>query len=207
VNPGYDRCVFINCPFDRQYQRLFAAIIFTVHECGFFARCAREAEDSGEERIRKIKRIIRECGYGVHDISRVQLDPASGLPRFNMPLELGLYLGAQEYGTGVQKEKRSLVLDTEDFRYQKFCSDIAGQDIRAHGNRPAGVIRAVRRMLATAAGGMARIPGEAKIAQRYAQFRAELPQLAKGLHAKPPELQFVELRTLAAEWVKDNPLV
>lgn len=61
-----------------------------------------ETEDSGEERIRKIKRIIRECRYGIHDISRVELDAVHQLPRFNMPLELGLFLGAQEYGgTGI----------------------------------------------------------------------------------------------------------
>jgi hypothetical protein len=33
----------------------------------------------------------------------VQLDAANRLPRFNMPLELGLFLGAQEYGSGAQK--------------------------------------------------------------------------------------------------------
>jgi hypothetical protein len=92
---AYDRSVFINCPFDDRYRPLFHAIIFAVHDCGFLARCALELEDSGEERIRKIKRIIRECQYGVHDISRVQLDSGTGLPRFNMPLELGLFLGAQ----------------------------------------------------------------------------------------------------------------
>jgi hypothetical protein len=100
-------------PFDDEYRRLFYALVFTIHECGFRARCALEAEDSGEERIRKIKRIIRECRYGIHDISRVELDALNQMPRFNMPLELGLFLGAQEYGSGEQARKRSLVLDTE----------------------------------------------------------------------------------------------
>jgi hypothetical protein len=61
---GYDRSVFINCPFDDRYRPLLHAIIFAVQDCGFLARCALEVEDSGEERIRKIKRIIRECQYG-----------------------------------------------------------------------------------------------------------------------------------------------
>ncbi|HEU0055599.1 MAG TPA: hypothetical protein VFQ39_20565 [Longimicrobium sp.] len=198
---GYDRCVFINCPFDSRYQKLFRAIVFTVLQCGYFPRCAREVEDSGEERIRKIKRIIRDCRYGIHDISRVQLDAGSGLPRFNMPLELGLFLGAQEYGTGRQKTKRSVVLDALPFRYQVFCSDIAGQDIRAHGNQVSRLIAAVRGMLTTAADEGARIPGPARVLERYEQFKVELPDLCDRLHLKPNELEFVELRSLAQSWL------
>lgn len=169
-------------------------------------RCALEAEDSGEERIRKIKRIIRECRYGIHDISRVQLDAVNRLPRFNMPLELGLFLGAQEYGSGIQKQKRSLVLDSEPYRYQKFCSDIAGQDIRAHRDAPAAAVAAVRAMLSTALDGNARLPGSATIRRRYNQFRADLPGICRRLHVRVSELQFVELRSMIEEWLAGNPL-
>jgi hypothetical protein len=112
----YNVGVFVNCPFDARYRKLFHAIVFAISDCGFTPRCALEAEDGGEERIRKIKRIIRESRYGVHDISRVELDRKSRLPRFNMPLELGLFLGAQEYGLDEQKEKCSLVLDSVPYR-------------------------------------------------------------------------------------------
>src|SRR5215218_5102889 len=115
---GYDRNVFINCPFDEWYQPILHAMIFTVHDCGFLARMALEVEDGGEVRITKIKRIIRECRYGVHDISRVEPDAGSGLPRFDVPLELGLFLGAREYGSREQKTKRSLILDAERYRYR-----------------------------------------------------------------------------------------
>lgn len=94
----YHAGVFINCPFDARYRKLFLATVFAVFDCGFLPRCALEIEDGGEERIRKIKRIIRECRYGIHDISRVELDSKSRLPRFNMPLELGLFLGARNTG-------------------------------------------------------------------------------------------------------------
>lgn len=206
MSAGYDRNVFINCPFDKRYQRLFHAIVFTIHDSGFWARCSLEADNGGEERIRKIKRIIRECRYGIHDISRVQLDKANGLPRFNMPLELGLFLGAQEYGPGVQKRKWALVLDREPYRYQKFCSDIAGQDVRAHGDDPSRVVAAVRAVMATALGGERSVPGAATIWLRYARFRDDLPSLCQSLHVRPSELQFVELRTLVDGWIKRTPL-
>lgn len=198
--------MFINCPFDGAYRPLFHALVFTVEDCGFDARCALEVEDSGEERIRKVKRIIRECRYGIHDISRVQLDAATGLPRFNMPLELGLFLGAQEYGSGDQKQKRSLVLDTEPYRYQKFCSDIAGQDVRAHNEQPARLIAAVRAMLATTLDGKVSLPGPAKIHGRYNQFRKNLTTISQRMHVRVAELQFVEFRFFIEEWLDTHPL-
>jgi hypothetical protein len=85
--------VFINCPFDDDYRALFRAIIFAVIACGFRARCALEISDAATARIEKIYKIISECGYGVHDISRTELDEVNQLPRFNMPLELGIFLG------------------------------------------------------------------------------------------------------------------
>jgi hypothetical protein len=163
-------------------------------------------EDSGEERIRKIKRIIRECRFGIHDISRVQPDAATGLPRFNMPLELGMFLGAQEFGSGDQKRKRSLVLDTEQYRYQKFCSDIAGQDIRAHNEDPSRLIAAVRAMLSTALGGRAKLPGPAKIYDRYNRFRGDLPAISQKMHARVSELEFPEFQVIVEEWLYSHPL-
>ncbi|HET7460261.1 MAG TPA: hypothetical protein VFJ82_03400 [Longimicrobium sp.] len=203
---GYDRSVFINCPFDAEYQPILHAMVFAVHDCGFRARTALEVDDGGEVRMAKIKRMIRECGYGIHDISRVQPDHASGLPRFNMPLQLGLFLGAQEYGSREQRRKRSLVLDTERYRYQVFCSDLAGQDVRAHGNDPARAVAAVRAMLATALEGKARVPGVAAILARYTDFLAELPDLCDALYIDCGELQFVEFRSLIATWLAQHPL-
>jgi hypothetical protein len=202
----YEKSVFINCPFDRSYLPLFHALIFAVQDCGFHARCAQDEDDSGDVRIGKIKRIIRECQYGIHDISSVQLDAETNLPRFNMPLELGLFLGAQEFGDSVQLKKQSLVLDSEPSRYRIFCSDIAGQDIRAHSDQPVKAIASVRAMLATAMRGVVRVPGETVINARYQEFRSELPRICQKLHVEPAELQFVELRSLIEEWVFNHPL-
>jgi hypothetical protein len=37
--------VFINCPYDPVYARIFEALIFAVHALGFVARAAREIDD------------------------------------------------------------------------------------------------------------------------------------------------------------------
>jgi hypothetical protein len=100
-----ERDVFINCPFSSDYDEHFQAITFTVQRSGFKPRCARESDDGGEVRIDKILRIIRESPYGIHDISKTEPDPVSGLPRFNMPFELGLYLGARTFGGPAQNAR------------------------------------------------------------------------------------------------------
>src|SRR6266496_5132041 len=40
--------VFINCPFDKQYQPIFDATVFCVVACGFEPRCTLELTDAGE---------------------------------------------------------------------------------------------------------------------------------------------------------------
>jgi hypothetical protein len=129
----YNLSVFINAPFDDEYKDIFNAIIFTVFYYGFIPRCALEVEDAGEVRIDKIQRIIAQSKYGIHDICRTELCEVNALPRFNMPFELGLFLGAKKFGAKEQKHKVCLILDNDKWRYQKYISDIAGQDIRAHG--------------------------------------------------------------------------
>src|ERR1022692_3647652 len=133
--PGdYSSNVFINCPFDSIYNHLFNAIVFAVHDCGFISRCAREEDDAGNVRIIKIMKIIDECKYGVHDISKADLGLTTNLGPFNMPLELGLFLGAQRYApkNDYNKEKKSLIMDIEPYRYQQFISDLSGHDISSH---------------------------------------------------------------------------
>jgi hypothetical protein len=126
------RDVFINCPFTDDYRAHFEAIVFTVVRSGFTPRCARESDDGGEVRFDKICRIIRECPYSVHDISKTELDADSRLPRFNMPFELGLFLGAKRFGGQPHNRKKTLIFDRDRFRYQSYISDIAGQDIHPH---------------------------------------------------------------------------
>ena len=145
----YQENVFINCPFDGDYDPMFKAVIFTVFVCGFTPRCAMEIDDASQVRFEKIARIIRDCKFCIHDLSRTQLDKETNLPRFNMPLELGLFLGAGKFGTSRQREKVCLILDCERYRYQSFISDIAGQDTRSHDNNPEMVIKHIRNWLST----------------------------------------------------------
>jgi hypothetical protein len=120
------------------------SFVFSVHYLGFVPRCSLEEDDAGEFRLSKIERLVEECRFGINDLSAVALDAGTGLPRFNMPLELGLFLGCKRFGSPNQSKKRILVLDREQYRYRAFISDISGQDIRVHGGDPERAIQEVR---------------------------------------------------------------
>jgi len=207
ASPQYDYSVFINCPFDAEYRPLFEALVFAVHDCGYIARCALEIDDASQVRIEKVEKIIAACKFGIHDISRTELDPATKLPRFNMPLELGMFLGAKRFGRAEQKNKVCLILDTERYRFQKFISDISGQDISAHQGKPEQAIKVVRDWLSNATPKSVRIPGGTAIAERYAMFRQELPAMCAKLRLKEDELTFNDYVVLVEEWLKLNSQV
>lgn len=196
--------VFINCPFDAEYRPLFEAMVFGIHHCGFVARSAVEMDDGSDVRIDKVAAMIGHCRLGIHDISRTEPDPVSGLPRFNMPLELGMFLGAKRYGNPRQRQKRCLILDREQYRYQQFCSHIAGHDIRAHENEPALAIRLVRDWLRNALADAGTFPGGSRIASRYAAFQAELPPICELLGLDVEELAFNDLTLLISIWLREN---
>lgn len=200
----YDINVFINCPFDDQYLKIFHALVFAVADCGFIARCAQEADNGAEVRVQKILRIIRECRIGIHDISRTEVSPASKLPRFNMPLELGMFLGAKEYGSGKQIEKTCLVLDRDPHRYQKFISDIGGQDIHAHARKAEKAIREVRNFLGNLQRGVV-MPGPTLIHRRYLDFTRDLPALCKRSGLKKADMTFNNYVLYVEEWLKGHP--
>lgn len=77
--------VFLNCPFDLQYRPLMRSACFAILACGYEPCCALDVSDSGTVRFATIVRMIANADLSIHDISRVELDDASGLPRFNMP--------------------------------------------------------------------------------------------------------------------------
>src|SRR6266567_759629 len=113
--PSYSTSVFINCPFDKEYEPMLHSIIFTVFACGFIPRSAMGEDDSTDFRLDKIARLIENCKFGIHDISKIELDKASLLPRFNMPFELGLFWGAKKFGVNQNKEKVALVFEKERY--------------------------------------------------------------------------------------------
>ncbi len=193
--------VFINCRFDTVWQGKFEALVFGVLGCGFRARCAKEVDDAAGTRIEKLYRIIAESRFGIHDLSCVELDAANNLPRFNMPLELGFFLAAKQYGGEKQKEKRCLIFDTMPYRYQQFISDLNGMDITAHEDDERSMIRSVRNFLFTASRRKT-IPTAPNLIKSYDAFVHARPELIADAGLGHQDLLFADYERLVISWIK-----
>lgn len=199
-HPSYDRRVFINCPFDAEYTPLFEAIVFAVNDTGFRASCARERVDSGETRLTKLIELIGSARYSIHDLSRTTLDETNNLPRFNMPLELGIDIGCKNF-SAEHSRKSFLIFDAEQYRFQKYISDIGGQDVQRHDNDPRQAVVRVRNWLRTESG-IDDIPGGTVIYERYERFRRDLPVICASLRLDIGDLTFADFSFAIAHWLK-----
>jgi hypothetical protein len=103
---AFDTSVFVNCPFDAKYLAILRPI------------------------------LIRQCRFGIHDLSRLRADKEGEFYRLNMPFELGLDVGCRTFGSRKFKAKRCLILETERYRYQAAISDLSNSDIGVHNNEP-----------------------------------------------------------------------
>lgn len=199
----YARNVFINCPFDDEYTPMFEAIVFTIQACGFRPICARSRLNSSDVRLQKIVDLIALCRYSIHDLSRTDLDRVSTLPRFNMPLELGIDIGCRAYGAR-QREKSFLIFDRDRFRFQTYVSDIAGQDIADHGNNPNMAIARVRDWLRSESR-RTNIPGAKAMQSKYVDFRRALPALCVRFELDIAALTFADFLFALAFWFTPPP--
>jgi len=198
----FDTSVFVNCPFDDEYEPLFRALLFTIEFCSFKVRCSLEVDDSGETRAEKLIRLIEASQFGIHDISRTESN-AEGLPRFNMPYEFGVFMGFRHGGVRLQRSKVVLVLDREPYRYQKYLSDIAGQDIKSHGGDPDKLIADVRNWLQNQT--TRHLAGRDHIIRTFRQFQADLPALLRNAHKTAHDLKnYRDLLNLIREWIQVN---
>lgn len=191
--------VFINCPFTADYAPLFEAMAFTLLACGFHPRSALEKGDGGEVRMDKIVRLIKASPYSIHDLSAVGLDAINQLPRFNMPFELGLTLGLRAAG-GDHARHTVLILERDKYTYQKCLSDIAGQDLQAHGGDVGQVILKVRNWLRTEAG--LDLPGPKQILTDLDSFRSALNRSCEDAGLRRDDMPFSELVSLQLRFLE-----
>jgi hypothetical protein len=132
-------------------------------------------------------------------LSRIQSDP---LPRFNMPFECGIDIGFKIVGPGKLKEKVCLILETEKYRYQKFISDIAGNDIRAHEDKPELVSKHIRDWLTIQTG--ERLVDYLTIWGDYNEFKTEFDMELNLNHRNPNDisaLTFTDIIDFMSTWI------
>ena len=180
------RNVFVNVPFDDVYAPLFDALVFAIVACGYRVRCALEEDNSGNIRLDKLVALIQESPRSIHDLSRIDLG-ANDLPRFNMPIELGLAMGAKRFGGASQRRDLIKIMVEVPYRLPAYLSDLGGNDPTAHRADPASVVRIVRNFLHRAPkGGI--LAGPAKLFRDFGRFKDELTEIADRIDFEPDEI-------------------
>jgi hypothetical protein len=199
----FETNVFINCPFDNDYNPLLKALCFSLLYLEFEPKLSQTLSSSSI-RVNQIKQHIRNSKYGIHDLSRSKPMKKNDLPRFNMPYELGLDIGCIEYGGAKFANKKALILETEKYHYQKVLSDISGQDIENHNNDPLTLIKKVRNWL-SANNKINVLSGQSEIWIAYNQFSGDLVNnLASTYSAKDiEEMPIGDYIKFAKDWIKE----
>jgi hypothetical protein len=98
-------------------------------------------------------------------------------------------------------------MDIEQYRYQRFISDIAGQDVSAHGGNQRGVVKEVRDWLRPELDPRrVIIPRGDEIVTRFRSFQRALPSICERLRWDSNNLSFVDYAYTVASWIEINPV-
>jgi hypothetical protein len=125
--PGKRRIesVFLNIPYDDSFENLYLAYIVGLTQLGLAINAALAVPNQG--RLATIIELIDKSDFSIHDLSRVEV--SRGLPRFNMPVELGLALYPSHITNG---QHRVFIFERKQYRAQRSTSDVNGIDPQIH---------------------------------------------------------------------------
>jgi hypothetical protein len=202
----FETSVFVNCPFDDAYSPLLRPILFVIVDLGLTPRIALETLNSGRPRFEKIVSLIDSSKYAIHDLSRIRAAEAGEYYRLNMPFELGLDVGCSLFKPGRWSEKRCLVLEAEQYRYQAALSDISNSDIASHGNEPIRALTEVRNWLNMEA--RLRASGAAAIWARFTDFMTQNYDVLTDRGYSPRDIERLPVAEMIDDmqrWVRDYP--
>jgi hypothetical protein len=160
--------VFLNVPYDEKFESLFVAYIVGLTRLG--SRIHVTFAEPGPHRLSTIIGLIEKADFSIHDLSRIET--SNGIPRFNMPLELGLSLYRAHLSLKRRRPHRVFLFESTPNRVQQSTSDTNGMDAQIHGNVPDGVMRGLRNLFNKTGGG-------ATVRQMMASYATVLRKLPR----------------------------
>jgi hypothetical protein len=168
ARPKRIHSVFLNIPYDSKFEDLYLAYVVGLTQLGLKINLTLAAPNQG--RLDRIFRLIERSAVSIHDPSRIEL--SSGIPRFNMPLELGLALYHSRTTRGRHKV---FVFESKPWRMQRSTSDISGIDPQIHSKRPKGVMAGLRNIFYQADG--TTVP---EMLSSYRAVKRRMPELRRN---------------------------
>lgn len=133
MTQNYHNTVFINCPYDDEYNHILKPIIYVLVKAGMYPIFASDVRDSGNMRLERIFTMIKSAKFSIHDLSAIYF-PEDEPARFNMPFECGIDFGCRYYLPQEYGDKKFLILEEKKHSLRPAFSDINGVDPSAHNN-------------------------------------------------------------------------
>lgn len=170
--------VFLNYPFDREFESFSCAMHFAVIAAGLLPICAQDVTLPDRPRLEMLLTKITMCGFSIHDLSRSRGEGEENLARFNMPIELGMAL----YYHHSNRERHRcafFVAESHDYwvsnDYHRFASDLAGLDPR-HYNDERSLVASVYQWLREVDAAITDV-SYAEMQEKYQEFQQELERI------------------------------
>lgn len=208
---SYERVqVFLNFPFDTEFEAMAHAMHFGVVAAGFIPVCARDLTAPDRPRLEVLVEAISSCQYSAHDFSRYTGEGANNYARFNMPIEMGMALF---YALRVQRAKhRCAFFVPTPHDYQAFASDLAGLDPKVYNGNEHLLAALVYEWLRDVGKPMVNEIPTVRVREKYGEFRQTLLKLqGSGSDGRPSHDEAQELMYQICSdcrwWVwRENPL-
>lgn len=185
--------IFINCPFDKEYNPILKSILFTSLALGYEPVLSTN-KDSSANRLNGIIDLMKNSDYSIHDLSRIEIQR---LPRFNMPFECGIDFGIKNTSN---PNKKIMIFEKEQYRYQQVLSDISGNDIFSHKNMPVEAVKSIRNWVSEIK--QEEIPTYTYLWYSYNDFES---YLCESLNEnKIPKKKWKDINTVTIKDLKDH---
>ena len=126
--------VFLNLPFDPEYEAIFVAYVIGLVTLGMEPRCILEVDEDGDGRMGRLYKLMQECGCSIHDISY-----RGSEFRYNMPFELGIAYALARTGP----RRKLVIFEAKKRDLLKTLTDLRGFDPKVHsgqGNQALAII-------------------------------------------------------------------
>lgn len=165
--------VFLNIPYDDAFEPLYLAYIVGLTQLGLRINAALAIPNQG--RLNTIIQLIEQSDFSIHDLSRIEV--SRGVPRFNMPVELGLALYRSHTTRG---RHRVFIFESRRYRAQRSTSDVNGMDPQIHNGTAKGLMTGLRNIFHQA-GDVTTVP---EMLASYRAVKRKLPQLRRNSGSK-----------------------
>lgn len=163
--------VFINCPFDEDYDRMRNRILFVLLWADLEPMLASDFGNKNESRFSRICKMLQDCPVSIHDLSRNKCNCGSTKKpkektgaeseekkkrkkadaehyRLNMPLELGYAMACVDLSKGKQgEEKRIFIMANHRADVLIAANDINNYDPVYHGDEVHKVTSIIRNFI------------------------------------------------------------